>query len=92
MILTTVGFSVKRKKMSTFNWKKVNFDELKARVKNTDWENILEHKDANDSWDCFSNMYPVSNYEELVPRMTNRSSRRPPWMKKKIIQEIQRSS
>ena len=49
MILTTVGFSVKRKKMSTFNWKKVNFDELKARVKNTDWENILEHKDANDS-------------------------------------------
>ena len=89
MILTTVDLTPKRKKLNKtfYDWNKTDFDVLKNRVTNVDWEELLKEGDANSAWESFSNTLNVI-INETVPQKKYRASSRPQWMTKDVMTAV----
>ena len=89
MILTTVDLTPKRKKLNKtfYDWNKTDFDVLKNRVTNVDWEELLNEEDANSAWESFSNTLNVI-INEAVPQKKYRASSRPQWMTKDVMTAV----
>ncbi len=89
MILTTVDLTPKRKKLNKtfYDWNKTDFDVLKNRVTNVDWEELLKEGDANSAWESFSNILNVI-INETVPQKKYRASSRPQWMTKDVMTAV----
>ena len=79
----------KNKNIEILNWKKANFDLMKSKITNIDWDTELFTKDANSSRNFFTDIITEA-INEAVPVFTPRTSKRPAWMSKEILQEIRK--
>ena len=91
MILTELNLNPDRKnlKSESFNWKKADFNSLRSKVNEIDWDYLLKEQDASAAWDTLADMLNKV-IEVNVPKSSHRGSMRPPWMKGDEISAIRR--
>ena len=88
IISTVVKFVITTNVPSHTVWdfKKANFDEMKAEIAKTSWKEILVN-DVESDWDEFKNRF-THLCHKFVPKKSVKEMKRPPWLKQENIRLI----
>ena len=78
VLTTLVTKKVKQKKCKIYNFKKANWKAINEQFAKTNWNTILDGKDAHLAWRDFKlNFFSV--IDNHIPKISLRDSQNPPW-------------
>ena len=78
---------IKKDKDGKKDWRKADYDKIKADFKNNCWPTMFQDKDAQECWDVFRDTIHKA-VEDHVPNRPPRKPGRPPWMNQQILRII----
>ena len=76
-------------KRMTMNFKKAKFGEMRARMREMDWHEILRGKGANDMWIALKGCV-VGLMNDLIPMKETRAKTSPQWFDRDLKKSIEK--
>jgi hypothetical protein len=71
------------------NWRRGDYEEIRKRLRETDWETVLSSERTEENWETFKKII-VNCVNDQVPYHKAFNNSRPRWMSKEIMSLVRR--